>query len=93
MPIAVLSYNFNSFILQWDDDLLFGLLPVIDKLTVHNVAPFQHSHINKINSSREVGECEQVYRQTFHAGLAIIIDNFLNVLLRYGSLGCLLIYL
>ena len=68
-------------------------LPVIDKLTVHYVAPFQHSHINKIDSSCEIEEREQIYRQTFHVRFAFIIDNSLNVLFGYGSLGCLLIYL
>ena len=57
MFVTVLLYNLNSLILQRDDDLLLGLLPVIDKLTVHYVAPFQHSHINEIDSSCEVGEC------------------------------------
>ena len=93
MFVAVLLYNLNSLILQGDNDLLLGLLPVIDKLTVHNVAPLQHSHINKVDSSCEVGEREQVYRQTFHIRLAFIIDNLLNVMFGYCSLGCLLIHL
>ena len=93
MFVAVLLYNLNSLILQRDDDLLLGLLPVIDKLTVHYIAPFQHSHINEVDSSSEVGECKQVYHQTFHVRLAFIIDNLLNVMFGYCSLGCLLIHL
>ena len=82
MFVAVLLYNLNSLILQGDNDLLLGLLP-----------PFQHSHINEVDSSSEVGECKQVYHQTFHVRLAFIIDNLLNVMFGYCSLGCLLIHL
>ena len=93
MLVIVLANNSNSLILQGDNNLLLGLLPAIDKLTVHYVAPFQHSHINKVDSCRKIGECKQVYRQMFHVRLAFIVDNSLNVLLGYGSLSCLLVQL